>query len=197
MSTTTAPERSTCAAGRTAPQVSQTAKEEVEEREKELQEAYEGSGPEEPKEFSEKTEQELTSPRMGVFQRLYTVEGKPPVPPEETEKYNNENEEYLEREHKEVRSSAEMLFVNADGHHHWHLQHVAKYSLWNADRIAEVAPAQKVGFCLEDSEHVEASRGRRARPTPTVWLRTAPSVSATSPNEPGIRGHLPRLARQV
>jgi hypothetical protein len=144
---------------RAEPQVGQAAKEEVGQREKELQEADEGKRPEEPQELSEKTEQELTSPRMGVFQRLYTETGKPPVPPEQTKKYNKENEEYLKRANEEMASSAEMLFVNADGHHHWHLQHVAKYSLWNAAKTAEVAPAQKVGFCLEDSEHVEVSKG--------------------------------------
>lgn len=52
-----------------------------------------------------------------------------------------------------------MIYVSADGHHHWHLQHVAKYSLWNAGKTAQVAPAQKVGFCLEDSEHVESTVG--------------------------------------
>jgi hypothetical protein len=144
---------------RVAPQVSQAAEEEIEQREKELQEADEGKRPEEPQELSEKTEQELTSPRMDVFQRLYTEERKPPAPPGQTkesiEKHDRENEEYLERKHEEMASNAEMLFVNADGHHHWHLQHVAEYSLWNATRTGKVAPAQKVGFCLEDSEHVQ------------------------------------------
>src|SRR3954471_6930071 len=27
--------------------------------------------------------------------------------------------------------SAELIYENADGHSHWHLQHVARYSLWN------------------------------------------------------------------
>lgn len=52
-------------------------------------------------------------------------------------------------------SPAELIFSNADGHNHWHLQDTAKYSLWNAARTAEAAPAQKVGFCLMDSEHVD------------------------------------------
>ncbi len=144
-----------------SPAAEPTARMEVERRETELREFSEGKrSEEEPRyELSEKTEQELSSPRMDVFQRLYTEAGKPPVPPEQTQKYNKENEIYLKRNNEEVASSAEMLFVNADGHHHWHLQHVAKYSLWNAAKTAEVAPAQKVGFCLEDSEHVEASKG--------------------------------------
>ena len=144
-----------------SPAAEPTARMEVERRETELREFSEGKrSEEEPRyELSEKTEQELSSPRMDVFQRLYTEAGKPPVPPEQTQKYNKGNEIYLKRNNEEVASSAEMLFVNADGHHHWHLQHVAKYSLWNAAKTAEVAPAQKVGFCLEDSEHVEASKG--------------------------------------
>ena len=56
-------------------------------------------------------------------------------------------------------SPADLIFSNADGHNHWHLQNAAKYSLWNAARSAETAPAQKVGFCLNDSEHVELDRG--------------------------------------
>ncbi|HEY1450658.1 MAG TPA: Ig-like domain-containing protein, partial [Solirubrobacteraceae bacterium] len=44
-------------------------------------------------------------------------------------------------------------------HHHWHLQRAAKYSLWNSAKTAEVAPAQKVGFCLDDSQHVETTKG--------------------------------------
>ncbi|MBA0127651.1 hypothetical protein H0B56_19075 [Haloechinothrix sp. YIM 98757] len=48
-----------------------------------------------------------------------------------------------------------ILFENADGHGHWHLHDAAAYSLWNEDRTQEVAPSQKVGFCLVDSEHVD------------------------------------------
>ncbi len=76
---------------------------------------------------------EPASPPMNVFQRIY-----------------NSNGTYTEEP-----SKAQMIYVEADGHDHWHLQHVAFYSLWNADRSAEVAPAQKVGFCLEDSERIE------------------------------------------
>src|SRR3954447_1436480 len=50
---------------------------------------------------------------------------------------------------------AELIFVNADGHNHWHLQNVARYSLWNEAKTQEVAPAMKVGFCLDDSQHVD------------------------------------------
>jgi len=51
---------------------------------------------------------------------------------------------------------AQVLYSNADGHHHWHLQDIGRYSLWNRSRSAEVAPSMKVGFCLEDSTHVDS-----------------------------------------
>ena len=122
---------------REAPKVSKATTEEVERhREKE-------------EDLPQKTEEELAKPPMKAFQRLYTTNSGNP----------EESEKYLERPHETASSSAEMFYVNADGHHHWHLQRVAKYSLWNATKTAEVAPAQKVGFCLEDSEHVEPSVG--------------------------------------
>jgi hypothetical protein len=105
----------------------------------------------------QQTEEELASPPMKVFQRLFTTN----VGEEETN---------IERAHKEEASSGEMLYVSADGHHHWHLQRVAKYSLWNASKTAEVAPAQKVGFCLEDSEHVEPHVG----PSNPVYADSVP-----------------------
>jgi hypothetical protein len=74
-----------------------------------------------------------SSEPMKAFQRVYNSDGT----------------------FKEEPSSAELIYVTADGHEHWHLQRAAKYSLWNAAKTAEVAPAQKVGFCLDDSEHVE------------------------------------------
>lgn len=38
----------------------------------------------------------------------------------------------------------------SDGHNHWHLVNAARYSLWNKEGTAQVAPGQKVGFCLYD-----------------------------------------------
>jgi hypothetical protein len=104
-------------------------------------------------------EEELTVPAMKAEQRIFQVKeirGRP--------------EESLEREHIEREINAQILYSNADGHHHWHLQHIARYSLWNASRTAEVAPAQKVGFCLTDSQHVEPEKG--------------PSTAVYSDNEP-------------
>ncbi len=53
-------------------------------------------------------------------------------------------------------SNAELFYSNADGHNHWHLQNVAKYSLWDQTKASQVAPAMKVGFCLDDSTHVDS-----------------------------------------
>jgi hypothetical protein len=50
----------------------------------------------------------------------------------------------------------QVLFETDDSHNHWHLKNIARYSLWNLDGTAEVAPAQKVGFCLIDSTRREA-----------------------------------------
>jgi Bacterial Ig domain/Lysyl oxidase len=74
---------------------------------------------------------------MHAFQRVYNSDGS----------------------FKEEPSSAELEYVKADGHEHFHLQRAASYSLWNASRTAQAAPALKVGFCLDDSEHVEPSIG--------------------------------------
>ena len=43
-----------------------------------------------------------------------------------------------------------LKFETADSHDHFHLMNAMKYSLWNLDKTAEVAPGQKVGFCLYD-----------------------------------------------
>jgi hypothetical protein len=50
----------------------------------------------------------------------------------------------------------ELLYETNDDHEHWHLRHLMRYSLWSSDREVEVAPSQKAGFCLFDSEPVEA-----------------------------------------
>ena len=50
-----------------------------------------------------------------------------------------------------------VIFETADNHNHFHLKNIARYSLWNAAKTAEVAPGQKVGFCLVDSERIETN----------------------------------------
>ncbi|MGZ4194768.1 MAG: lysyl oxidase family protein [Solirubrobacteraceae bacterium] len=54
---------------------------------------------------------------------------------------------------------AQFVYAANDGHQHWHLQNVAAYSLWNFARTQRVAPAEKVGFCMADSEHVDMGVG--------------------------------------
>ena len=103
-------------------------------------------GEEKKEELPESIEQELAAAPMTARQRLFTTA----VGQEETN---------IERAHVDEASSAQLIYSSADGHHHWHLQHAAKYSLWNAAKTAEVAPAQKAGFCLDDSQHVETSKG--------------------------------------
>jgi hypothetical protein len=51
----------------------------------------------------------------------------------------------------------EVRFEDADGHSHFHLMRAIRYSLWNLERTAQVAPNQKVGFCLVDSLEAPAS----------------------------------------
>jgi hypothetical protein len=53
-------------------------------------------------------------------------------------------------------SAARLWFETADSHNHWHLMNAMRYSLWSGDRAYEVAPAQKAGFCLVDSQRVDA-----------------------------------------
>jgi hypothetical protein len=52
---------------------------------------------------------------------------------------------------------ARMQYETADGHDHWHLKEIATYSLVQKDSTALVAPAQKVGFCLLDSQRVQGT----------------------------------------
>ncbi|HEX8158621.1 MAG TPA: lysyl oxidase family protein [Solirubrobacteraceae bacterium] len=51
-----------------------------------------------------------------------------------------------------------LTYETNDDHMHWHLAHAMRYSLWSDDRTVEVAPSQKVGFCLMDMQRVEAPR---------------------------------------
>jgi lysyl oxidase len=54
-------------------------------------------------------------------------------------------------------STARMRFETTDFHNHWHLMDAMSYSLWSSDRSIEVAPSQKVGFCLLDSQRIESN----------------------------------------
>jgi hypothetical protein len=54
-----------------------------------------------------------------------------------------------------------LIYETNDDHEHWHLLHAMRYSLWSEDKTVEVAPVQKVGFCLLDSERIEAPASAR------------------------------------
>jgi len=71
-----------------------------------------------------------------------------------------------------------VIFETDDDHDHWHLRAAARYSLWNAERTGEVAPAMKVGFCLEDSE-------RREVHGPLVGVYTDEAVGFCQAGNPG------------
>jgi len=64
--------------------------------------------------------------------------------------------------HDDTSRDPEIHFETTDGHDHWHLMHAARFSLWNKAGTVQVAPAAKVGFCLEDGERADSF----AAPTP-------------------------------
>ena len=64
-----------------------------------------------------------------------------------------------------------------DDHNHWHLKNAARYSLWNSDKTAEVAPALKVGFCLIDSTRIETNG-------PSTRVYTTAANNFCGQNEP-------------
>jgi hypothetical protein len=160
---------------RAAPQVGQQTTSEVEAAKKH-NEKVEELGKGELEELPQKTEEELAKPAMQVVQRVFTTNADAPTtePASNPKTFGEENTKYLGRPHEDKTSNAEMLYVNADGHHHWHLQHVAKYSLWNSEKTAEVAPAEKVGFCLEDSEQIEEELHGEKGPAYPVYSDSSP-----------------------
>jgi hypothetical protein len=70
--------------------------------------------------------------------------------------------------HDETGRHPVLRYENTDAHKHWHLQGAARYSIWNEGGTAQAAPSAKVGFCLLDSEHVDAFG-----PSAKVYSRTA------------------------
>jgi hypothetical protein len=90
--------------------------------------------------------EELSQPAMEVKQREFTTEP-------------GHEESNIERAHVDQPSSAELIYSASDGHDHWHLQHLARYSLWDSTKSHEVTIGQKVGFCLDDSLHTESGIG--------------------------------------
>jgi hypothetical protein len=75
----------------------------------------------------------------------------------------------------------QVLFETDDDHDHWHLKNIARYSLWNLEGTAEAAPAQKVGFCLIDSQRME-NHG------PTSEVYTEPGNRFCEQGRPTVSG---------
>ena len=94
-------------------------------------------------------------------------------------------------------AGTQLQYSDADGHHHWHFQRIALYSLWTDDRSEQVAPAMKAGFCIADSQHMTS-----ASPTTAVYpdTRNSPVCAPSSPDalslyegvSPGWRDIYPR-----
>jgi hypothetical protein len=76
--------------------------------------------------------------------------------------------------------SVPVQFETGDGHNHWHLKEVMRYSLWNQAKTAEVAPGLKTGFCLVDSQTAP-------QPSPSPASRTY-STSASFNHGSAARG---------
>ena len=72
-------------------------------------------------------------------------------------------------------------FETADGHNHFHLMKIMRYSLWNQARTAEVAPGQKVGFCLYDYNKATNFSGTRA---PAVYALGRPGDTFCNVGDP-------------
>jgi Lysyl oxidase len=73
-------------------------------------------------------------------------------------------------------------FENSDGHDHWHLMNAARWSLWNQAATAQVAPAAKVGFCLEDGEAADSF----AAPTPAYLATTIQRCKEGQPDATSV-----------
>ena len=82
----------------------------------------------------------------------------------------------------ETSAHPQIHFEDTDGHNHWHLVGAARFSLWNQAGTAELVPASKVGFCLEDGEVVESF----ASPTPTYSATQIQRCKEGQPNVSSI-----------
>ncbi len=85
---------------------------------------------------------------MAVYQRLYREGAKQTHEENEPDEY----EEVLD-------PNATLEYDTAHEFDRFHLMDIAHYSLWNYAKSEEVEPAEKVGFCLSDDEHVEPGIG--------------------------------------
>ena len=90
----------------------------------------------------------------------------------------------------------EVVYETADGHNHFHLKKAMRYSLWNLERTAQVAPGQKVGFCLydiEDAPTPRAAAGPRGLHAAVTQFCDAGRPGLDRPAD----GHLGRVARRL
>ena len=77
-------------------------------------------------------------------------------------------------------------YETADGHNHFHLMQIMRYSLrsGNAPTSPEVAPGQKVGFCLYDYNQATNFSGTRA---PQVYALGRPGDDFCGRGKPGAQ----------
>ena len=73
-----------------------------------------------------------------------------------------------------------VTFERGDGHNHFHLNKAMRYSLWNLERTAQVAPGQKVGFCLYDIENAPSPS-----PAPDPLVYSGSVTQFCDQNQPG------------
>jgi hypothetical protein len=74
----------------------------------------------------------------------------------------------------------QVLFETDDSHDHWHLKHIARYSLWNYEGTAEAAPAQKAGSAWSTLSDV-SSTGPPPRSTASAETASASRGIPRSP----------------
>ena len=89
-----------------------------------------------------------------------------------------------------------VTYETADGHNHFHLNRAMRYSLWNLERTAQVAPGQKVGFCLYDIENAPSPS---PAPDPERLRRRGHPVLRPEPAglDRPADGHLLGVARRL
>ena len=85
----------------------------------------------------------------------------------------------------EAVATPEVAFETDDSHDHFHLMRAMRYSLWNQAKTAEVAPGQKVGFCLEDLDPDLTPPA--PEPDPQVYVEAVTSCDSGDPGATDLR----------
>ena len=83
-------------------------------------------------------------------------------------------------------AATRVLWEPEDSHFHWHLRSAARYSLWDQNGAAQIGAAEKVGFCLLDSDPVTAEWGEE-RFTSECQKFNALAADVTMGVSPGFR----------